>query len=46
MKWRCKKTGNVIEVPESETENMKQMEHYEPLKEDKKTLSLPKKESK
>lgn len=44
MKWRCKQTGNIIEVPESETETMRQMEHYEPVKEEKKTLTLPKKE--
>ena len=46
MKWRCKQTGNVLDLPESETENMQQMEHYEQIKEVKKTLSIPKKESK
>jgi hypothetical protein len=29
MKFRCKQTGNTIEVPETEVENMRQMPHYE-----------------
>ena len=46
MKWRCKQSGNIIDLPDSETENMLQMEHYEQVKEEKKSLSLPKKEAK
>ena len=36
MKWRCKQSGNIIELPESESENMRQMEHYEEVKEEEK----------
>lgn len=43
MKWRCKQTGTIIELPDSETESMLQMEHYEQVKEEKKPVSLPKK---
>ena len=46
MKFRCKQTGNVIEVPDREAEVMAQMEHYEKVEEAKKTLTLPKKEAK
>lgn len=46
MKWRCKESGNIVELPEEETETMRQMEHYEEVKEEKKTLTLPKKEGK
>lgn len=45
MKWRCKETGTVIDLPDEETETMEQMPHYEKI-EEKKTLSLPKKEAK
>lgn len=43
MKFKCKQTGNIIEVPETEVANMLQMEHYEPVKEEKKTLTLKEK---
>lgn len=33
MKFRCKQTGNVIEVPDEEADNMREMPHYEEVEE-------------
>lgn len=43
MKFKCKATGNIIEVPDNEVETMLQMPHYEQVKEEKKTLTLKEK---
>lgn len=46
MKFRCKQTGNVIEVVgDAAIQSMKQMPHYEVV-EEKPTLTLKKKEAK
>jgi hypothetical protein len=44
MKWKCKRSGNIIELPDSEEDNMKGHDQYEkvieePVKAQKKPLS-------
>ena len=29
MKWKCKRSGNIIELPDSEEDNMKGHDQYE-----------------
>ena len=46
MKWKCKRTGNVIELPDSEEDNMKGHDQYEKVIEDVPTKASKKPSSK
>lgn len=35
MKWKCKQSGNVIDLPDTEEENMLGHDGYEKVEEDK-----------
>ena len=41
MKWKCKLTGNILELPDYEYDNMKTHDGYELIEEDKQEEKKP-----